>query len=53
LDLISKGRGEGGVASASNYIFWLTTSATELGILFSIIAANVAKLAVSSSKAGS
>jgi hypothetical protein len=53
LDLISKGGGEGGVAYASNYIFWLATSATGLGILFSIIATNVAKPAVSSPKAGS
>jgi hypothetical protein len=53
LELISKGGGEGGVASASNYILWLATSATGLGILFSIIATNVAKPAVSSSKAGS
>jgi hypothetical protein len=54
LELISKGGGEGeGVASVSNYIFWLATSATGLGILFSIIATNVAKPAVSSSKAGS
>jgi hypothetical protein len=55
LELISKegGEGEGGVASASNYIFWLATSATGLGILFSIIATNVAKSAVSSPKAGS
>jgi hypothetical protein len=52
LDLISKGEG-GGVAYAGNYIFWLGTSATGLGILFSIIATNVAKPAVSSSKAGS
>jgi hypothetical protein len=53
LDLISNGGGEGGVAYASNYIFWLGTSATGLGILFSIIPTNVAKPAVSSSKAGS
>jgi hypothetical protein len=54
LELISKGAGEGGgVAYASNYIFWLATSATGLGILFSIISTNVAKPAVSSSKAGS
>jgi len=53
LELISEGGGEGGVASASNYIFWLATSATGLGILFSIIATNVAKPAVSSPKAGS
>jgi hypothetical protein len=55
LELISKGEGEGGegVAYASNYIFWLASSATGLGILFSIIATNVAKPAVSSSKAGS
>ena len=52
LELISRG-GEGGVTSASNYIFWLATSATGLGILFSIIATNVAKPAVSSPKAGS
>jgi hypothetical protein len=55
LELISKGggEGEGGVAYASNYIFWLVTSVTGLGILFSIIATNVAKPAVSSPKAGS
>jgi hypothetical protein len=56
LELISKeGGGEegGGVAYATNYIFWLATSATGLGILFSIIATNVAKPAVSSPKAGS
>jgi hypothetical protein len=52
LELISKGEG-GGVAYAGNYIFWLGTSATGLGILFSIIATNMAKPAVSSSKAGS
>jgi hypothetical protein len=40
LELISKGGG--GVAYASNYIFWLATSATGLGILFSTIARNVA-----------
>jgi hypothetical protein len=51
LELISEG--EGGIAYAGNYIFWLATSATGLGILFSIIATNVAKPAVSSSKAGS
>jgi hypothetical protein len=51
LELIS--RGEGGVAYAGNYIFWLGTSATGLGILFSIIATNRAKPAVSSSKTGS
>jgi hypothetical protein len=53
LELISKRGGEGGVAYASNYIFWLATSATGLGILFSIIATNVAKPAAPSSKAGS
>jgi hypothetical protein len=55
LELISKGEGGegGGVAYAGNYIFWLATSATGLGILFSIIATNVAKPAVSSSKGGS
>jgi hypothetical protein len=55
LELISKGQGGegGGVASASNYIFWLVTSVTGLGILFSIIATNMAKPAVSSPKAGS
>jgi hypothetical protein len=54
LELISKGGGEGGgVASASNYISWLATSVTGLGILFSIIATNVAKPAVSSPKAKS
>jgi hypothetical protein len=55
LDLISKGGGGGGggIPYAGNYIFWLTTSATGLGILFSIIAANVAKPAVSSPKAES
>ena len=55
LELISNGGGggEGGVAYASNYIFWFATSATGLGILFSIIATNVAKPAVSSSKAAS
>jgi hypothetical protein len=53
LELISKGGGEEeGVAYASNYIFWLATSATGLGILFSIIATNVAKPA-SSPKAAS
>ena len=41
------------VAYAGNYIFWLATSATGLSILFSIIATNVAKPAVSSPKAGS
>jgi hypothetical protein len=51
LELISKGGG--GVAYAGNYIFWLATSATGLSILFSIIATNVAKPAVSSPKAGS
>jgi hypothetical protein len=55
LELISKGggEGEGGVAYTGNYIFWLATSATGLGILFSIIATNVVKPAVSSSKEGS
>jgi hypothetical protein len=52
LELISNGGGGEGVAYASNYIFWLATSATGLGILFSIIATNVAKPAVSSPKAG-
>jgi hypothetical protein len=53
LELISKGGGGESAAYASNYILWLATSATGLGILFSIIATNVAKPAVSSSKAGS
>ena len=53
LELISKGGGGEGVAYVGNYIFWLATSATGLGVLFSIIATNVAKPAVSSSKAGS
>jgi hypothetical protein len=35
LELISKGGGEEeGVAYASNYIFWLATSATGLGIFY-------------------
>jgi hypothetical protein len=35
LGLISKGGGEGGgVTYASNYIFWLATSATGLGIFY-------------------
>jgi hypothetical protein len=34
LELISTGEGGGGVASASNYIFWLATSATGLGIFY-------------------
>jgi hypothetical protein len=40
LELTSKGGGRG-IAYASNYIFWLATSATGLAILFSIIATNV------------
>jgi hypothetical protein len=43
LELTSKGGGGRGVAYASNYIFWLATSATGLGLLFSIIATNVVK----------
>jgi hypothetical protein len=34
LELISKGEGEGIIAYASIYIFWLATSATGLGIFY-------------------
>ncbi len=39
LDLIH----DGGVVYASNYVLWLVTSATGLGIVFSIIATSMAK----------
>ena len=41
LDLINDG--VGGIDYATNYVLWLMTSATGLGIVFSIIATSIAK----------
>ena len=42
LDLINDGV-VGGIDYATNYVLWLMTSATGLGIVFSIIATSIAK----------
>lgn len=38
---------QGGIVYANNYVLWLATSAIGLGIIFSIVASNIAKAASS------
>lgn len=41
---------QGGIVEANNYVLWLATSATGIGILFSIIARSIAKPVPKSAK---
>lgn len=41
---------EGGIVEANNYVLWLATSATGIGIVFSIIARSIAKPVPKSAK---
>lgn len=41
---------QGGIVNASNYVLWLATSATGIGIVFSIIARSIARSATTKRK---